>query len=327
MDLVLISQYPIIPIKSQILIMSKIRPLSAYQLNKSESQKLIKCKGPRPLTAIIESLYKSPSEMLKDIDLNSDIDPTTVLPKESSGSKLYTAMPRPQTASVKAKPTLKINTISLSKALQPSQIDNKQERIDLIHKLRTICNTRSSKLLEDTSQDKKQSKAQYQSDEFVYEIKKIWDGMKLGKINPGAYKKSFSSQKFEGVKDAKINEGVNKNKAFEVEKFNSNLNYISIPGLSRPDSDAELPVILESKNSNNEKNEKISHIRLRSKDMNLKQIIIKSSDLKYYRKLCDIKEFSLDLKEKNITKGFKGRTLKKKKTLPINFNTQGVRTE
>ena len=270
----------------------KNRPVSAYPLNSSQSHKVIKWTSNRPGTAINEYLKNPtyPTQSAKTIDINISIDSVHAnLPKDTLGSRLMSKLPRPKTATVKLNPSFKVNTFSLSKEFLPASNDNKQERIDLIHKLRKFCNTRSAQLLENTIKEEKIIKNNTNKDLIITEVKKIWDGFDFQRINIESFQdKSVSIETSEN----KITRPAS---AVKTSKSNIKLNHIIVPGLNtRPESATLLTIIPEHKLTNRE------------------MYPIDANELKYYKRPCDLKLFNIELADnKKKSSGFRGKFVKR----------------
>jgi hypothetical protein len=113
-----------------------------------------------------------------NISIERSNDEHADLPRESLGSRMSYTVTRPKSAFQKPKASFQVNTRVLSK-LYDSNFEvinkfplNKQERPSLVHKLRTLCNTRSRKLLEDSTKEEKIPKP---NDSLINEIKEIWE--------------------------------------------------------------------------------------------------------------------------------------------------------
>lgn len=264
-----------------------MRPTSAHPLARSQSNNAIKWTPGRPLTALT---YQAQNENQSNKDLIAELSfesPHAKLPKESLGSRLRNTVTRPQSAIIKARPTFKVNTLVMPKPNTTQYIDNKKERIDLIKKLQKFCNTRSLKLFEDNVKDEYIPKIEYHNT-LAIEVKRIWE-----KNDHISYQNKFpDSKKYEDLKNQtrKIRplSAAKSNKSFH------HVNHIFIPGLDKINSDS-LPIIPESK------------------DKGLDSLGIDSSELKFFKKPCDIKVFNFNMKEKPPISGFKGKLVKKKR--------------
>ncbi|OMJ93249.1 hypothetical protein SteCoe_3829 [Stentor coeruleus] len=264
-----------------------MRPTSAHPLARSQSHNAIKWTPGRPLTDLTYQAHnenQSNKELIAELSLDS---PHAKLPKESLGSRLSNTVTRPQTAILKARPTFKINTLVMPKSSTSQYIDNKKERIDLIKKLQKLCNTRSLKLFEDNIKDEYIPKIEYQNT-LAIEVKRIWD-----KNDQLSYQNKFSdSTKSEDMKN-QIRKIRPLSAAKNCKSFH-HINHIFIPGLDKINSDS-LPIIPESR------------------DKGMDSLGIESSELKFFKKPCDIKVFNFNMKEKPPISGFKGKLVKKKR--------------
>ncbi|OMJ91256.1 hypothetical protein SteCoe_6234 [Stentor coeruleus] len=271
-----------------------MRPTSAHPLARSQSNNAIKWTPGRPLTALTyqaQNKNQSNKELIAELSFDS---PHAKLPKESLGSRLSNTVSRPQSAIIKARPTFKVNTMVIPKTNITQYTDNKKERIDLIKKLQKFCNTRSLKLFEDNIKEEYIPKIEYQNT-LAIEVKRIWD-----KNDCISYQnKILDSTKYEDLKNQ--TRKIRPLSAAKSGKSFHRINHFFIPGLDKINSD-DLSIIPESK------------------DKGLDSLGIDSSELKFFKKPCDIKIFNFNINQKPPISGFKGKLVKKnRRRIAISF--------
>ena len=207
------------------------------------------------------------------------------MPKDTLGSHLSNTLPRPQSGIIKAKPTFKINTQTFSLTSKAEILDNKQERIDLIQKLRKICNTRSFKLLEDVVKAEKKEKTEENNNDIKTEVKKIWQTTDI-------QKKQLSDDFFFSFQE-NYRQNIRNNSVTEIKS-----SPVIVPGPNcKKYSDNHLFPIPETKIYESG------------------PFKIDPNQLKFYKKACEIKNFNLNLETPQKNTGFKGKLIFKSKSL------------
>ena len=264
-------------------------------MNYSKSHPVIKWKPIQPIVPLYRYLNISTAEKTSEntLDLDISLDSKHAnLPKETLGSHLITKIPRPQSAVFRSRPSFKVNTLNLSKEFHNQSSGNKQERINLVQKLKRMCNTRSAQLFEDVAKEVDIEKDQIISNELANQVKQLWDEAYLVKRELPVEEKEQNKVIEAETKKDRPQSAVKKT---IISKFN----HIIVPGLNRPSSAAVLSVIHEGKHSSSN------------------GFPIVDSEIQYYKKPCNLQLFHLQLKDKRRNSGFKGNVVRKVKRKKI----------